>query len=262
MRRFRLSLIYILNYSVILFWAGCNNDPPVKDGVRVPLEATDQMDPLPLESIQDDTSSGELPGDYIPELPEGDIIPGKSGRPEQTCGVECSCTSVTLVKVTTEDNKEVGGFFSDWEWYPPVTHYQLGDATNSPESGPLTFPEREQYDRVCFYFSYPECDAYWRWNGDHTGCTVLTEFRWPVRNSVTGERIHTWQLYGVQGWNMGTGGFTDFPTSGDFRNGTPNVVCLSVPFDGFQIPPGRGELKWSVESKICDPGVAFQVTGK
>jgi hypothetical protein len=57
------------------------------------------------------------------------------------------------MKVATFDIRQVGGWFSDWAWHRPVTHFKLGDTATPPESGPLRFPERERYDRVCFYFS-------------------------------------------------------------------------------------------------------------
>ena len=202
---------------------------------------------LPLGQKQDPSPPPEDP----PSLPPGGWIKPKGTLDSFSSCTEatCSCQTVTLAKIEVRDyvRTEGWGIFTEQRLiYKKQTVYQIGDASTPPESGPLRIPARDYLDQVCFFFTYPECFAYWGREGSRHPCKAVVEISYPHSIADGPNFISRWQLFGVRG-------------VADFATGTRNVICLQVSLPGRRIPAGRGSVKWSVNDVLCPPGVPFTV---
>lgn len=222
----------------------------------MPAKIAEQVDPLPLG---DEAAGPEANGVEPAPLPPNGIIEPKGPLSEyEGCpDVPCSCETVTLARVETMDFTGWSGGLFGTRWgifegvkatYQTATQFELGDDRSPPESGPLEIPERHFMDKMCFYFTYPPCYAYWGREGGHHPCKVMVEIQWPsaAAASPSGTYSHTWQLYGIRGVE-------------NFATGAPNYICYVSSPEGFEVIPGSGHVRWSVNGRICEPQVEFTV---
>ncbi len=236
---------------------GCQEDPEPRPlgGTPIPSEEVELTGPhLDLGGAQtDDEEIEPIPA----ALPAGGVIQPKGflrDMPDAVCTDDCSCSTVQLHRVIARD-------FVEWDGWGilsprrPVFEdsilFEVGDSQTPPEAGDLQIPPREYLDQVCFYFTYPPCLAYYGWEGRPHPCRVVVQIRYPHSRSSSGEFIDTWQLFTVRG--------IDLLATGRPVYGTTNMVCRAVTLEGERMPPGPGEVIWSVRGRECGAGVPFNI---
>jgi len=245
-----------------LFAVGCEQQGPNEERVDAPVLFLDPGELVPDEVLQDvaprvplldgrrDGGDGGTAGSAgVGVLPAGGIIEPKGTLDAfNACTTAtCSCQTVTLARVEILDYVRTEGFgiiSPQTLVYNRARIYEPGAPTNPPETGPLRIPARDYLDSVCFYFSYPPCFAYWARQGRDHPCLAKVEISYPHFAPGAANFVSTYQLYSVRG-------------VADFASGTKNAVCLRVNLASRVIPAGPGRIRWSVDNRECQPGVAF-----
>lgn len=238
---------YLLVHSAFVISCSPGNEEKIPlDGDKIPSEIVEKIEDLPIGK----DSSDQIMKNHEPLPSNGIIEPrGSLGELEILPEGDCDCSIVRLGKMET---KTFTGF-SGWGILSPKTpnyttaiHYEIDNSSNPPESGEFTFPRRNFRDQMCFYFTYPSNLAYWGREGGNHPCKVLVEIKWPTANSTTGFFTNTWQLYGIRGVE-------------NFATGNKNYICYISAPEGFEVVPGIGEVRWSVNGRICSETVLFRV---